>query len=607
MQIGNTKILRFVRSLEYETDTLDALIPRIPMVDFVISAWPSFESLAVEPFLESGFETEQEWYDHLADVGYFTEVTMCRYNAAQWPDLTNMPTAWTEPWWLIYKAAWEAWWNDLLNHGSGITTKLGTDGIVAALDMEAWDGVSITGATFEAWNAITEINGDRRNNYAWMANVPAGNEAYGNEVPVPRASINTYLGSSPYPIANVLEMIEANEPETATVWVLDPISYAQEGDSDGGKARYKAYVGAILAMGVELIILFPSVEIEDRPEQDAIIAEVWQELEAGMGGSITDLAISVENILLEDAPDSPSTIYDVISLKTPGASSSRRTIGRWDVTSIDPNPGVVVVENTVIDFTISTIPGEGLTGQVWRVARYDDDTDGITTTTRNSAIAAGKFDGVAETAQLKALTTGTVDYTIAAGADARHSLNRWVADSINNRGKLITSIWYHDATTAGFFNFTQCANADVKISFDWRLADAFSITASADTTYTEGSGEAVLDAALTVINDDAADITQAFVLCDSNNVEMFLESGGTYTVTGSGSNSLLITPKGDSFTNAELQAALRAITFTSTDTAGTPITFSFGADDTLGRGASGQRIFTVRAAGGDPIKFLLLS
>jgi hypothetical protein len=555
LQIGNTKILRFVRSLENATPELDATIPRIPMVDFVLGTWPDFTTLEVEPFLESGFETEEEWYDHLADVGYFTEVTMCRYNATDWPDITDMPTAWTAPWVAIYQAAWETWWNSLAGQGEGIATKLSTDGVMAALDMEAWDGISIAGATFDAWDAITTVNGSLRNNYAWMADVPAGSEAYGNEVPVPRASINTYLGTSNYPIANVLDMLDANDAATATVWVSDPSTFEEEGDTDGGAARYKAYVEAILDAGVELIILFPTGP-GVRADQDEIIGDVWRELRM-----ITVVTPTADGVIYQGAP---TTAYGTNATQSPYNDPTDSAWACWTVTvpTLGVGEALVGVELEVRQTS------NGWGGQTVRFRRLSTAyTNPATWNTLNGAVTTPSGTVVWPSGDdaanvRRVVISGSAFLTLALDAIAsRSSIMSFAIDATTGSSVATTIACIEDGDAAEMpvFNFT--------------IVDRPTVTASTGSlNYTAGSGAVLLDSAITVTTDDTGlDEVAEAVVTSTGAAAATLDISGTHALlnfAGEGTSSLTITPKGGAVSAATMQAALRAVTITSAETAG---------------------------------------
>lgn len=182
-------------------------------------------------------------------------------------------------------------------------------------------------------------------------------------------------------------------------------------------------------------------------------------------GTVTNLAITAENILQEADPTNPATGFDVVSCKN-AAANHQRTICRWDMTGVmSPDPGTVVISNAKFNFTISTVPAEGLTGQTWWVLRYDLDGAAAMVESWNSATSAGRIDGVTATKVTQALTTGTADYEITGKGGLVDSL---IADAVNNRSRVMTTIWYIDPAAA-FFNFTQGLIANFKLSFDWQV------------------------------------------------------------------------------------------------------------------------------------------
>ena len=266
------KILRWVGSLSYATPDLDALALRVPNIGFTITG-NDFNTLAVVVSPESGFATEEAWYEQLRLTKWFTDTTMCRFNATNFPDIVNMPEQWSDAYVAAYRNAFLAWYHDELR--PRIDPRL----VYFAGDMENFAvGEPISGVTARAFDRITEIFRERRNNYAWVRAIPTASLAYANHGFLRRGCLTGYIGieggATIQPLANMLAIIAANEAGTTSIWMCDPVSYMQEGDLDGGEARFREYLEDVLGAGAERVILFPSVEAEDRPAQDAIIENV---------------------------------------------------------------------------------------------------------------------------------------------------------------------------------------------------------------------------------------------------------------------------------------------------------------------------------------------
>jgi hypothetical protein len=587
VQIGNTKITRFVESLEYESPAMDAVIPRIPIVEFDIGAWPDFGSLRVIPVLESGFETEELFYLHLANVGYFTEVTMCRYNAADWPDLTNMPPAWGEDWVLAYTAAWEAWWGSLSSKGSEVSAKLAGDGIVAALDMEATDGSDYE-STFDAWDAITTVNGSLRSNYGWMADIPAGSEIYGVEVAVPRAAINTYVGNAPsttiYPIANVLAMIAANDPATATVWLQDPIHFKQGADADGGRSRYKAYCKAILAAGVELIILFPGVELADRAAQDAIILAVWSELMP----AIHNLSPTSDGYMHSGNASEVSTGAVFVKIADEPGDESR---GGWtfDASSVSLSGRSI----RIAELKFAPHFGYSAGSRAAEVYRFDP----VWTNASNWTSHNGAGTTPAQAFTTPASMSGLGMFVPTA------AMSPLLEDAIKNRsgilsfGMRFTSLvadW--DAAYPASQENATPGNRPI-LAIETVLIPTITCTAG-DLAYTAGSGAVVVDPGIVIATDDPgeAEIVEARVTV-AGAATLSLTGHASFTIIGSGTGSITLESKGAA-TAVDLQDALRDLTFTTAETSGT-FAVEFEFDDIYDQtSAAASRNINVTEPGG---------